>query len=98
MTKYLDIYELAELLGESPETIRRSLRRNPIKAFPKASSVSMLDDSSRSHAWATAFARAITSFGGRLANVSSVRAGACSVYRVNRFDSADLMSRIHEDA
>lgn len=29
MTKYLDIYELGEVLGRSPDSIRRKLKSNP---------------------------------------------------------------------
>jgi predicted DNA-binding transcriptional regulator AlpA len=35
MTKYLDIYELGELLGKSPATIRKNLRRNPRRVPPR---------------------------------------------------------------
>lgn len=35
MTNYLDIYELAELLGKRPETIRRNLKRRPWAVPPK---------------------------------------------------------------
>ncbi len=34
-TIYLDIYELGEMLGKRPETIRKSLRRNPRLVPPK---------------------------------------------------------------
>lgn len=35
MTKYLDIYELGELMGMSPVIIRKDTRRNPRRAPSK---------------------------------------------------------------
>ncbi|AQV96471.1 hypothetical protein BJN34_21625 [Cupriavidus necator] len=35
MSKLLDIYELAELLGRSPETIKKDLKRNPMAVPPR---------------------------------------------------------------
>lgn len=35
MTKYLDIFELGELLGKSPETIRKNMRINPSRVPPR---------------------------------------------------------------
>jgi predicted DNA-binding transcriptional regulator AlpA len=33
--KLLDLYELATLLGRSPETIKKDLRRNPMAVPPR---------------------------------------------------------------
>ncbi|WP_082744939.1 helix-turn-helix transcriptional regulator [Burkholderia savannae] len=35
MSHLLDIHELAELLGRSPETIKKDLRRNPFAVPPR---------------------------------------------------------------
>lgn len=35
MTQYLDIWELGELLGRAPETIRKQLRTDPQRVPPK---------------------------------------------------------------
>lgn len=35
MTNYLDIFELAELLGKRPETIRRNLKSKPWAVPPR---------------------------------------------------------------
>lgn len=35
MSDLLDIHELAELLGRSPETIKKDLRRNPMAVPPR---------------------------------------------------------------
>lgn len=35
MTKYLDIWELDELLGRAPETIRKQLRSDPRRVPPR---------------------------------------------------------------
>jgi predicted DNA-binding transcriptional regulator AlpA len=34
MTDYLDIYDLAEVLGKTPETIRRNLKNRPMTVPP----------------------------------------------------------------
>ena len=35
MSYLLDLFELAELLGRSPETIKKDLRRNPLAVPPR---------------------------------------------------------------
>lgn len=35
MSKLLDIHELAEYLGRSPETIKKDLKRNPLAVPPR---------------------------------------------------------------
>ncbi|MEX3944815.1 helix-turn-helix transcriptional regulator [Paraburkholderia sp. BR10937] len=35
MSNLLDLHELAELLGRSPETIKKDLRRNPMAVPPR---------------------------------------------------------------
>ncbi|WP_432258026.1 helix-turn-helix transcriptional regulator [Cupriavidus sp. TMH.W2] len=35
MSKLLDIHELAALLGRSPETIKKDLKRNPLAVPPR---------------------------------------------------------------
>lgn len=35
LTKHLDIYELAELLGKKPETIGKNMRSNPRRMPPR---------------------------------------------------------------
>ncbi|KRB79079.1 hypothetical protein ASE07_05170 [Noviherbaspirillum sp. Root189] len=35
MTKYLDIWELGELLGRAPETIRKQMRSDPRRVPPR---------------------------------------------------------------
>lgn len=35
MLKLLDVYELAPMLGRSPETIKKDLKRNPVAVPPR---------------------------------------------------------------
>jgi predicted DNA-binding transcriptional regulator AlpA len=35
MTDYLDLYDLAEVLGKSPETIRAKLKKSPMAMPPR---------------------------------------------------------------
>lgn len=35
MSKLLDIYELSAMLGRSPETIKKDLKRNPMAVPPR---------------------------------------------------------------
>jgi predicted DNA-binding transcriptional regulator AlpA len=35
MTNYLEVHELAEVLGNSPETIRKNMRSNPMAVPPR---------------------------------------------------------------